>query len=898
MTPNHLTGSHKSESCDSHETLPAPPRSAVLAFGDYDVIGEIGEGGMGRVYKAVDRNLGRFVAIKVLRSTDPFECGRFRGEAELIAMLDHPNIIKIFAIETTPDGRPYLVLEFVEGGSLDRELGGHPQEPRRAAEMTEVLARAVQVAHEKGVIHRDLKPANVLRGKDKALKLTDFGLAKELEVSSGMTPSGAVMGTPSYMAPEQAEGKVKQLGPVTDVYGLGAILYEMLTGRPPFRGVNMVDTLEQVRWAEPAPPSRLAPRLPRDLSTICLKCLQKSPGRRYQTAGELADDLRRWLNGETIAARPAPSWERLVRQVRRRPWEAATVAASALLVVLAVVGWVTLQRKEADDRLRDERAAAEAKIRDEKDANDRKLDKQKDEYAGQLKAHAERSLTALNQIRGLVLNNGLGKHAELGPLYKVLIKYYERLSEQQGGADYAVDLADGLLSVGELFLRTGDKTEGRNAYLKAEAICRPRAPTDEKAHRKLAEIRLKTARISFEMGDDGATEAACKEAEALWAGFPPTDLDATRRLAEVLHIKGEFFNRKRDFKKALENYREAIRLRRGLADEYLKRSPEEIARLEPETRTRVLEHLGDLGRGYGFRGDVQLASGQMVDADRDFWRSHQIREKVAEALRLHESGTLALDAQQQYARSWGNLTDMHTRTRALGTARYFARLSLDIQDKLVQADPINVEYKLDRWGRLNQIAELDLLLYDRTATGAGVKLLEPKDLPKDDTAGIGGSSRKARGILATAHLLRAAQAVQSKDLELLEARRAKEKVATEALPDLLAEVRRTLPDDVRQAAMTELRHAVLLFDDLCLDRSGVSVDSAHLYYKAAALTLLAELERRPPADPHWQSALDTLERAIELRYCGLHPDDVARFRAFVGLAKDERFKKLLAKLHS
>src|SRR5215217_3174288 len=175
MSTEHTTSSaHAASSIatDFGMTLPAPARQAVQRFGKYEVLGELGEGGMGRVYKAVDNELGRFVAVKVLRSTDPFEASRFRGEAEMIASLDHPNIVKVFDIATTPDERPYIVLELCEGGSLDRELGGNPQEPRRAAEMIETVARAVQFAHEKGVIHRDLKPANVLRGKDKTLKLT------------------------------------------------------------------------------------------------------------------------------------------------------------------------------------------------------------------------------------------------------------------------------------------------------------------------------------------------------------------------------------------------------------------------------------------------------------------------------------------------------------------------------------------------------------------------------------------------------------------------------------------------------------------------------------------------------------------------------------------------------
>src|SRR5262245_21319174 len=279
-------------------TLAELPVGAVQKVGDYKILGVLGSGGMGIVYKAFDQKLGRIVALKMLQiglDVGPEEVLRFRGEAETLGRLQHPNIVQVFDFGLH-DKSPYLVMEYVNGGGLDKKLQGTPLPPRRAAELLEQLARAIHAAHEAKVIHRDLKPANVLLTAEGAPKITDFGLAKQTEITHGLTQTGAIMGTPSYMSPQQAQGK-KDVGPAADIYSLGAILYELLTGRPPFRGATLQETLEQVCMEDPAPPSRLVPKLPRDLQTICLKCLNKAPGRRYLTALELAEDLKNWLEG-------------------------------------------------------------------------------------------------------------------------------------------------------------------------------------------------------------------------------------------------------------------------------------------------------------------------------------------------------------------------------------------------------------------------------------------------------------------------------------------------------------------------------------------------------------------------------------------------------------------------
>jgi hypothetical protein len=286
---------------------------------------------MGVVYKARQVKANRPVALKVILAgghAGESELARFRTEGEALARLTHPNIVQVFEVGEH-QGRPFFSLELCPGGSLDRKLAGTPLPPREAARLVEVLARAMHAAHQANVIHRDLKPANVLLSADGTPKITDFGLAKKLDDGANPTVTGAVMGTPSYMAPEQAEGK-KDVGPAADGYALGAILYECLTGRPPFKAPTALDTLMQVVADEPVPPSRLLRRVPFDLETICLKCLQKVPARRYASAQALAEDLARFLEGRPILAR-RPSLLVQARYWCRRP-ERVRDAGTILLV--------------------------------------------------------------------------------------------------------------------------------------------------------------------------------------------------------------------------------------------------------------------------------------------------------------------------------------------------------------------------------------------------------------------------------------------------------------------------------------------------------------------------------------------------------------------------------------
>ena len=326
------------------ETGPAPARyqtNQIPQIAGYEVGPMLGRGGMGVVYRALHLGLNRTIALKMLLSgayASPVELARFLREARAIAGLKHPNLVQVYDVGEF-EGRPFYTMELVDGGTLAEKLGNTPQPSAEVAAILVILADAVDAAHRGGIVHRDLKPSNILLTPDGIPKISDFGLARRFEDEVDLTQSGTRVGTPCYMAPEQATNRTGEVGPPADLYSLGAIFYEMLTGRPPFRGETVADTMRQLVSDEPVPPSRLNSGVPRDLETICLKCLQKDPRRRYETAAALAKDLGRFQNSEPITARPVNIFERAIKWIRRRPTQ-ATLLVIILMIAIGSIGSV------------------------------------------------------------------------------------------------------------------------------------------------------------------------------------------------------------------------------------------------------------------------------------------------------------------------------------------------------------------------------------------------------------------------------------------------------------------------------------------------------------------------------------------------------------------------------
>jgi tetratricopeptide (TPR) repeat protein len=622
--------------CEGTNADPVVAASAVPrpSLPGYEILEELGRGGMGVVYKARQLGLNRLVALKMVLAgahASTAELERFRAEGEAVARLQHPHVVQVFDVGEQA-GLPYYSLELCEGGSLEMKLRGTPLPPKEAAALVEKLARAVQAAHDRGVIHRDLKPANVLLMADGTPKVTDFGLAKLLDSPRQRTRTGAVMGTPSYMAPEQAGGVTRAVGPAADTYALGAILYELLTGRPPFRGETSIDTLGQVLTEEPVPPSRLNPRVSRDLETVCLKCLQKTPRARYASALELADDLRRFQADEPIRARPVGRLQRAYRWCRRNPRVAVLFSAVFGLLLLLAVGstvaavWINAARAEAEREKTDAFTQRDRADRNAEAA--RTAEKQARENAAVAEKYFKLSVDALDDIifRGKPV-------ADVAPAAK-----------KPGGpslADQAKNLLDRI---------------GRDEKYK-------------RSHRERIVAYEHLGDLYFLLGKDTDARDAYERELAAAAALLAEEgsaRDARRAVANAHDKLGQVATRTRQHAQAVGHYRQALDVRL------------ESYRREPDDD----QLRRDLAVSYNKLGTERLNAGDGVGA-RDYF------EKGLRLVQEQKSGRDGDVFRRDLAFSYGRLGLAAAALRDHAAARRYYLLGLEVVQKRVAEDPAN-----------------------------------------------------------------------------------------------------------------------------------------------------------------------------------------------------------------
>jgi tetratricopeptide (TPR) repeat protein/tRNA A-37 threonylcarbamoyl transferase component Bud32 len=573
---------------------------------------------MGVVYKARQVRANRLVALKMVLSgahASKAQLERFRIEGEAVARLQHPNIVQVYEV-AEHDGRPFFSLEFLDGGSLVDHLDGTPWPTLKTAELVETLALAMQHAHDKGIVHRDLKPANILLGgtakpnhrdgkratPSKGIPIiTDFGLAKLMESGTGQTQSGDVLGTPSYMAPEQAEGNISAIGPCTDVYALGAILYELLTGRPPFKGTTLLETLEQVRIQEPVPPRQLHLQAPRDLETICLKCLHKEPARRYPSALELAEDLGRFQAGEPIKARPVSLAGRLYRWGRRNPKIAGLLAALVLVTTVGFISVSALWLHAETERQRAETNWEEAEAQRGRAENNLK---------GALAA-VDHYFTKVSENR---LLNEPGSESLRRDLLLAARDYYERfIRENEKSPELQAALGKSLYYLGQILADLHSPAEGIKYHRRALVILEQQA----KEHPQEASPRVDLATSHHDLGrlyrltsQNEPSREHYKAALALWEQLVrahPAELPYRAGLTRTQQGLGNLAKVKGEYQEAEAHYQQALDGRRQLVKQ------------EPRNQ----QHQRDLAVNCDNLAAVHELMGQSAKTDQEALEAHK-----------------------------------------------------------------------------------------------------------------------------------------------------------------------------------------------------------------------------------------------------------------------------------
>ncbi len=669
---------------------PATGRRSRLArvnVPGYVIIAEIGRGGMGVVYKARHIRLDRLVALKMILAgahASPDHIARFHIEARAVAQIQHPGIVQIHD-DGDHDGLPYFSLEFVPGGSLAQAIGGKPQPPRSAATMVMELCRAMMEAHARGIIHRDLKPANVLLTLDGKPKITDFGLAKQMEGDSHETRSGAIMGSPSYMAPEQAWGQISAIGPLSDQYALGAILYEMLVGRPPFQGANALETLELVRKQEPVPPKRLQPKLPTDLETICLKALQKDPVKRFPDAAAMADDLRRFLDGEPIVARPVGAPERLWRWCKRNRrvavlTGAVVVMAFAIMVGLAgfAVSLKTLNgqlaksyRDEAEAReiaQTKERAAIEAK-------NEAIAATKAEALAREKEKQAREKAEAL--VKGAFAQNGNALEAQR-VLSVLLNQRLESIPGTQGVREELISTTlRGLEATMASMEQLGTVARDKEGFALAT--------------RTLAGINQRAGNIAMEYGKYDQTARYFRRMEELVEELvtaDPDGLEPQKAMASVKATLGDFqINQLGDAVAALRLYEQALALRRG----WLAREPS----LDNAKRA-VANLLGAIALTHLRLGDPAKAR-------------ESYREEAALRDRLSPAAAEQVEVRRESAGLRDKLGDLSVSLGDPQAGREYFQQALDLREEIAAQNPDESQAQRDVLLSLEKLGNHELI---------------------------------------------------------------------------------------------------------------------------------------------------------------------------------------------
>lgn len=557
-------------------------------IGRYELLEEIARGGMGIVYKARQIGLNRIVAIKSIRSANASEAerSRFRLEAESAAKLHHPNIVQVYDVGQY-NGIDFISMEFVAGGSLDKRLHDESFSIHGTAKLIATVATAIHFAHQRGIVHRDLKPGNILLEND-VPKIGDFGLAKRMECLDAQTQTGAVLGTPSYMSPEQAAGKLDEIKPPTDIYALGAILYEMLAGRPPFVGETPLETIDMIREREPVPPSSLVPNLPRDLETICLKCLSKEPTRRYESAQELADDLNRFLDHQPIRARRVGIFERSWRWARRRP-AISGLAATLLLVILVggiVVAW---QQRHVGE------------LSKSADATKKKAE-EVEQLAAAATAEAGDNLRAAKQalqrlsLLGATLNDQPGMGTTAQRTVEHAVQQYQELLKKYGD-DHAVrwEAARAFERAGYIQLELGRLAEAELSLLQGIEMFETLEKSDQIDFERTG-IIIQLAHCQRKLHKWKQSEASYKSAVAQLERLNqahPQDNAFQLRLANTFVNLAVVLKHEDRYDDAEQAYCQAIHLQRRLIERTsrIEVTPQEVSRTESpadQTRNEIL----------------------------------------------------------------------------------------------------------------------------------------------------------------------------------------------------------------------------------------------------------------------------------------------------------------------